>query len=357
MGTEAAQPERQWDGIVRRSFGVTTRGVDVATRSVEVVASTTTIDSHGDIVEQDWILDRYLKNPVVLWHHNNFESSGWSFGGACDPEDFLPIGHSKNTRVEGGQLVALLKFGSKEYNEMSERVFLGFVEEHIRAVSVGFYPGKVTEELTPGGGTIYRLSSNELLEISAVPIPSNPDAVAKAIAWERQHLGRIAAGKAAISGKEAPMAMTPEEKAAFDAALSESKTIRERVATLESELRTEKTEGAKLIVDLKSASDRAKAAEDALIEQKLKELVGVKITTAELPEEIETAKALGIERVLKRLSLRPDMKMLAPATAGGSTVKHDNGAHPIDASEANGDAGYGSDEIVKSASESAHRAA
>jgi len=329
MGTQQAQSTGKWDGLVRRSFGITTRGFDAQTRSIEVVASTTTVDSHGDVVEQDWVLDRYKRNPVVLWHHNNFESSGYSFGGACDPEDFLPIGHAQDVRVEGGQLIARIVFGSKEYNEMSERVMLGFKEGHIRAVSVGFYPGTVTKEMTPGG-EIYRLGQNELLEISAVPIPSNPDAVAKSIALERERLGRLAAEKAATSGKEADnMAMTPEEKAAFDAALTENKSSRERIAGLEADLRAEKKAGEDLVKDLKEMSGRTKKAEDALVELSLKELVGVKISPAELPEEIETAKAIGVERVLKRLALRPDMKMLAPATADGTRVESSKMAPPL----------------------------
>jgi hypothetical protein len=349
MGAQAAQqpgPE-QWDGIVRRSFDVTVRGVNAEERSVEVVASTTSIDAHGDILEQDWRLDRYKKNPVVLWHHNRFESGPWSMGEGIRPEDLLPIGHAENVRVENGDLCAKLLFGSAEYNQMSERVFLGFKEGHIRAVSVGFRPGKITEEKVDGG-TLYRLSQNDLYEISAVPIPSNPDAVAKHIAFERSHLGRMAAE----TNEETPtMAMTNEEKAALEAAQAEARTTKARVTALESELAAEKAVSTKLTTELKAASERAQKAEDVSREAEIDALVGKKITPAEKDEYLKLAKEVGVDRVKAIVAQRPDLTLTDPVKVGGKGVSSDEPApDPVGAqSGASGD-------ISKAAAEAASKA-
>lgn len=201
--TTPAHPEPQWDGIVRRSIDLEVRSINEEERSVEVVCSTKTIDAYGDVVDQKFNLTRYKKNPVVLWHHNRF---GGLFGGTSAPKDFLPIGRAKGTKVERDpetgdrQLTATLIFGSKEYNELAEQVWLGFKEEIIRAVSIGFRPGKVTEKTDDHGRTYYELSDNELFEISVVPIPANPDAVAKSVAFEHDQLRRLAAKDNAPGG-------------------------------------------------------------------------------------------------------------------------------------------------------------
>jgi hypothetical protein len=349
MGAKAAQQPgpQQWDGIVRRSFDVTIRGVNPEERSVEVIASTTSVDGHGDILEQDWRLERYRKNPVVLWHHNRFESSPWSMGEGIRPEDLLPIGHAENVRIENGCLCAKLLFGSAEYNQMSERVFLGFKEGHIRAVSVGFRPGKITEEKVDGG-TLYRLSQNDLYEISAVPIPSNPDAVAKHIAFERSHLGRMAAE---TNEETTTMAMTNEEKAALEAAQSEARTMKTRVTALESDLAAEKAVTGKLTTELKTASERASKAEDVSREAEIDALVGKKITPAEKDEYLKLAKDIGTDRVKAIVAQRPDLKLVDPVKVDGKGVGDDQTAPPP--SEG---AGGASEDISKAAMDAVHKA-
>lgn len=353
MGKKASQPEerREFDGVIRRSLNFTARALDPATRSFEVIASTASIDSHGDIVEQDWNLERYLKNPLVLWNHNNFESSGWSMGGTMDPEDCLPVGKASNVRVDGGQLVATLSLvqATEEQEPFIAKLWRRIEQGIQRAVSVGFYPGNVTEELAPGG-TLYRLGNCELLEISLVPIPSNPDAVAKSIAIEREHLARMAGVKPA-KAERTEQTMTIEEKAAYEAAQADAKSHRERAEKAERELAAEKSNSVKLAADLEATSKRAKAAEDKLIEQEIGALVGKKLTPAEKDEEIALAKEIGLERVLKRLNTRPDIAITAPVQVEGEAVSDKSKAAPPPA-----DGGDASADIAKAA-EAAARAA
>lgn len=137
------------------------RSTDAETRSVRVVASTETVDRHGTILEQDWLLESYSRNPVVLYSHASRE---------------LPIGHASDVRVEAGALVATLNFVSAEANPLAEQVWQSIQQKSLRAVSVGFYPHDVRLERRDGQDVLV-LSKNELLEISVVPVPSNPDAL------------------------------------------------------------------------------------------------------------------------------------------------------------------------------------
>lgn len=132
-------------------------------RQADFIASTDAMDADGDIVEQNWDLERYMSNPVVLFGHNSKE---------------LPIGHAKGVGVVDGKLQATIVFASEKANPMAERVWQSVQEKTLRAVSVGFKPREVRKE-TRNDKDVYVLSDNELYEISVVPIPSNPEALSK----------------------------------------------------------------------------------------------------------------------------------------------------------------------------------
>lgn len=325
MGTQAAQQQHpSWDGIVRRSCDLSVRGLDASTRSVDVLASTDSLDAHGDILEQDWDLARYKKNPVVLWHHNRFDSSPYSFGGAARPEDFLPIGKAKNVKVTKDGLEATLVFASAELNPLADRIFKMLQEGMLNAVSVGFRPGKVTEEFKEGR-SIYRLADNELREISVVPIPSNPDAVAKSIAIERENLGRIA-----VKSQPQETPMTDEEKKALETAQAEAKAEREKSAALAADHKRQADEAAARVKQLEDelAAEKAKGAEqrDQLIEAEIEALVGMKLFPAEKDGQIALAKKIGLDEVKTLLAQRPDIQVTDSVKVGGKDLKKMNPA-------------------------------
>lgn len=142
-----------------------------------VIASTATPDRMDDVVDQSWYLDRYRTNPVILWAH--------------DPTE-LPVGKAVRVDVEDGRLVAEIEWD--ESHPKGADVARQFREGFLSAVSVGFRPGRSIprSQLPPedprrkdgGWGVVFL--DNELLEISAVPIPANPDAVAVQRAEEDQ---------------------------------------------------------------------------------------------------------------------------------------------------------------------------
>lgn len=150
--------------IATKSASLAISSLDAESRSFEVVASTASLDSHGEVVDQSWKLDRFLANPVVFFGHESWK---------------LPIGTASKVRVEDGELKARITLVSEKANPQAEQVLALMKEGALRAISVGFKPGKrVTEKR--GDREVVVLSDNELMELSVVPIGANPDARAKA---------------------------------------------------------------------------------------------------------------------------------------------------------------------------------
>jgi HK97 family phage prohead protease len=119
-----------------------------------VVMSTNSQDRHGDIVEQDWDLKNFKKNPVFLDSHN------------YNSIEHI-IGKVNKIKVKDGQLVGEIEFaldnpkGMLAYNLASK----GF----LNATSVGFIPQDFSDD-----GKILK---SELLEDSAVSVPANQEAL------------------------------------------------------------------------------------------------------------------------------------------------------------------------------------
>ena len=119
-----------------------------------VVMSTNSQDRHGDIVEQDWDLKNFKKNPVFLDSHN------------YNSIEHI-IGKVNKIKVKDGQLVGEIEFaldnpkGMLAYNLASK----GF----LNATSVGFIP----QEFSDDG----KIMKSELLEDSAVSVPANQEAL------------------------------------------------------------------------------------------------------------------------------------------------------------------------------------
>ena len=138
---------------------------DEKSRTITFIASTETVDRMGDVIMQDgWKLRSFRKNPVFLWGHN---------------ADALPIGRVKRTRVKDGKLMATVVFATAEENPFAELVFKLFKGGFLHAVSVGFQPLEF-EPLDEDDTSFFsplRFTKVDLLEISAVNVPANPEAL------------------------------------------------------------------------------------------------------------------------------------------------------------------------------------
>jgi len=134
-------------------------------RTLETIVSTEEIDRHGDIVLSDeWDLEDFSKNPILLWQHNLNSSY-----------DGLPIGKvleiQKITLDNGIRGVQAKIYFSKD--EFADRVFNLYREGVLKAFSIGF---RALEYLDGNRNIITKI---KLTEISSVPIPANQSALIK----------------------------------------------------------------------------------------------------------------------------------------------------------------------------------
>jgi HK97 family phage prohead protease len=257
-----------------------------------------------------------MANPVVLYAHNSRE---------------LPIGHAELVEVRDGKLQIRVKFASAKANPRAEEVWNLIKERMLRAVSVGFVPRTIRSEKRDEKD-IYVLTDNELHEVSVVPIPANPEALAKMKAKAIAVAGEAAlpaTQNAASSSMET--AMADESKAALEAKERElaaaHKTITERSAEVTA-ARNEKTalEAQLATVKLESAAhlDRAKRAEADLCAREVDELVGRKIAPSEKAGLLELA-ALNRDlfaRQIAAIKERSDMKLLDPVVGRDANTNH-----------------------------------
>lgn len=309
MGVSQAA-SRESSDMLRRTFGFETRTatLDEKSRSIEVVASTAAIDSYDEIVEQDWQLERYRANPVVLYAHNAV--------GLCGPaEDTLPIGHASDVRLDSGRLVARLHFVDAKASPMAERVWEGIKQGSLRAVSVGFRPHASIEE-ERDGKKIVHLRQNELYEISVCPIPANPEAVARSAERNRAQAIRLAAttqdkGTKTMDADKKFAELTAENEALKAASITAAEALTESKAA------TEKALADKLEAETRAqaAEGRAEKAEAQLNQLEVEKLVGKKLLPVEVPEFVElraTNKKLFDSMIEKRADL-PHGKDVIPA--------------------------------------------
>lgn len=138
-------------------FTTKATSIDDSTKTVRFKISDEQSDRMGEVVEQSWDFKNYMNNPIVLWGHNPDE-----------PENVL--GQAKSLETIGGETFAEMQFDD-DINPKAGLVWKQILKGTLRTVSVGFISHDIE------GNT---LKNNELLEISVVPIPANPRAIALA---------------------------------------------------------------------------------------------------------------------------------------------------------------------------------
>lgn len=148
----------------------------------EFIASTDKEARDGDIIDQaSWKLGHYRKNPVILDNHNTG----------------IVVGRAADIRVFEGSLRVAVKWDDSEANPIGRLVAHQHREGFRKAVSVRWIPGTITARntlepdspyfskgkkvQTPWGTEELRVgsvhTSNTLLEVSSVSIPSDPRAL------------------------------------------------------------------------------------------------------------------------------------------------------------------------------------
>lgn len=119
-----------------------------------VVGSNGIIDRQGESLNpMGWDLKNFESNPVILYAHD-YRS--------------LPIGKADKVWIEKEQLMFNIKFAD---TQMGKDCFDLFKGGFLNAFSVGFIP----KEYDTTGQYTYK--TQELLELSVVPVPANPEAL------------------------------------------------------------------------------------------------------------------------------------------------------------------------------------
>lgn len=127
---------------------------------IRFVASTEAIARDGLVIDANaWELDNYRANPVVLWSHD--------YAGARPP-----IGRAVDVFVEGNRLMADIEFDQGD--EFARDVERKYREGYLHSVSVGWDTKAV--EPSSESGIRGRVTRADLLDISAVPVPGDPNA-------------------------------------------------------------------------------------------------------------------------------------------------------------------------------------
>ena len=152
-GTSDAPSIRKWSAQAHDGLA----GGEMAS-SLTFVASTEDEDRHGDIIFQGgWKLDAYLKNPVFLWAHHYSQPA---------------IGKAVDVWTEPRRLLAAIRFAPTEFAQQIASLYQGGYQ---KGVSVGFRPLEFEMRRDAKTGHVLGINfiSQELLEISAAPVPAN----------------------------------------------------------------------------------------------------------------------------------------------------------------------------------------
>lgn len=254
----------------------------------EFVMSTSSPDSYGDIVEQDWDLSQFRRNPIALFMH--------------DADD--PLGTWSDVAVRGGALTGFLTLAAPGTSEEIDTVRALLEQRILRAVSVGFTPG-TAEPINPKDPLSgYRLSGNKLLECSVVSIPANDEALmrfTKSHSLPQRYFGP-SSGPPSLSARAQLLDFRPprdsgppDPTATFktNSPRNMTMTLAEKIQAKQAEILSYKDQIASITNDIDATGGLTDAQTDALGEltSKLEKATG-HLHTMEATEAV-LAKAVG----------------------------------------------------------------
>lgn len=163
------------------------KGIDPEGKRVTgVLASSGSLDRDEEIIlPEAWSIDSFKRNPIFLFAHASR---------SADPQNIL--GRVEKVEKTTAGLVADFAYDT-DINPKAAMVFAQVQRGTLRAYSVGFVPKAWVTEYSPReqidalpesarkaleSGKAYVVYTNvELIEISQVPVPSNPDAMIASI--------------------------------------------------------------------------------------------------------------------------------------------------------------------------------
>lgn len=161
--------------LIRKDLDFDIRQVgEPESRTLEFIGSDETTDRYGDVIEVDgWDLKNYKKNPVFLWAHDYRQP---------------PVGKALRVWTEDKKLKFRIQFPTAEEYAFADTIFRLYLGGYLKATSVGFKDlerepiyGEPQGESGHKPVIGYRFTKQELYELSAVPVPANPNALVMAV--------------------------------------------------------------------------------------------------------------------------------------------------------------------------------
>ncbi len=163
--------------MLRKEICAEIKAVAGKERTLEFIGSTESVDRVGDVIEAaGWQLKNFKTNPVFLWAHKY---------------DMPPVGKAMRVWKSEGKLKFQIEFADAETYAFADTIFKLYQGGFLNAVSVGFEPlewedieikdkDEEDSDILHLMGRGRRYKKQDLLELSAVPVPANAEALMSA---------------------------------------------------------------------------------------------------------------------------------------------------------------------------------
>ena len=177
------------DKMIIRAIDVKSATTDAEAHKMTFVASDATRDSYGTVLPpKEWHLERFNSNPIIGYQHKVYGS----WGDTEDPDNVIGKGYAY---IDGDRLMVDIEFEPEEINPKAETIWKKLQWGSLNAVSVGFVAeGGHFGEGDEGAGKpneTYYYEGMELVEVSVVNIPANPNALKNAMKDEIDRLSEL----------------------------------------------------------------------------------------------------------------------------------------------------------------------
>lgn len=151
------------------------KAIDLDRGKVEAIASTEAPDASGDIIRQAfWDLRRFHEHPVLIASHNYRDITA-----QIGHWESMGVQTNKVADVSDPMLVGVAQYYINQGNPQADWAFK-LASKGLAAFSVGFQPDWEKAVEIKNGESVqgsYEFNGQELLEVSHVTIPSNPEAL------------------------------------------------------------------------------------------------------------------------------------------------------------------------------------
>lgn len=151
--------EGEQPGRLRTVIPFQIKSLNDEDRTIEFVGSTAAVDRYGDSITQaGWNIANFVKNPVVPWGHDY---------------SMPPVAKALDVGLKEGNLTFKAQFATADEYAWADTIYKMYKGGYLRAFSVGFIPTDWDGDWATG----YTFNQCELLEVSCVTVPANPEAL------------------------------------------------------------------------------------------------------------------------------------------------------------------------------------